>query len=464
MKKREVSEEERGEDDGKEERGEDGHHDDMVVGGEGERSDVEGLAIVEASISTATGGEVDISQDNGLIGSPSEPTKSGLSSPEDKPPSVVQSPPVKVLAKPVTATGSGRGFTFSMANRQCQVQIKLSSSTNAPVSGYLYHKDSGFRVEGIVEEVRNESIFYFRRYIISYNVTYSPILSGPHELKVEVDGASIPCDPCIIQVEPSPEMRRSGARVVVEGYSKPHSIAVTNDNLIVYSDIYLYNTWSIIICDADGRRIRKFEVDVEGDSLPLAVTHDDHIILLDAIGHNIRKVAILDKVEVTRVGNTCINRLSYTFQGLRGVSVDAHNNIYVTDNINIVKLSPDLMLVLKIVPLNFDLRGVSVCSNIPVTYVCNYSNSRVIKIESDGKWASFGRLALAFPYLVAFDHNIVYVIDKFKRVVMFDDEGEHLGSVGDDYDALFATPTGIAVSPQGTVYVCDHARGTITAF
>ena len=97
-------------------------------------------------------------------------------------------------------------------------------------------------------------------------------------------------------------------------------------------------------------------------------------------------------------------------------------------------------------------------------YVCDTLSGRIRKLPVTEFIApsDFGNVVLRSPQYITGTADIVYVIDKFKCVVMFDAEGEHLGSVGGE--AMFDTPTGIAVSPEGTVYVCDHARGTIISF
>ena len=87
-----------------------------------------------------------------------------------------------------------------------------------------------------------------------YNVVFTPVTRGLHQLHVRVNDIEIPGSPMSIPVSVPPE-KRSTPLKTISGLSRPSGIAVTDDGLVIVSES---DVGCITILNKEGKKIRSF--------------------------------------------------------------------------------------------------------------------------------------------------------------------------------------------------------------
>jgi len=169
----------------------------------------------------------------------------------------------------------------------------------------------------------------------------------------------------------------------------------------------------------------------------------------------------------------------YGFYRPAGVAVAPDGSVYVansTEKFTIVKFDSDGKYDWEWTEesgagtYEFDRpEGVAVAPDTSAVYVADTENHRIVKFDSEGvldvEWGTSAASTYEFNYpnsvAVAPDASAVYVADTSNhRIVKFDSEGNYdeqwgsfTGSNGDG--EFFCYPKGVAVAPDGSVYVAD---------
>ena len=87
-----------------------------------------------------------------------------------------------------------------------------------------------------------------------YNVVFTPVTRGLHQLHVRVNDIEISGSPMSIPVSVPPEKRGAPVKTI-SGLSRPSGVAVTDDGLVIVSE---KNAHCITILDKEGKKIRSF--------------------------------------------------------------------------------------------------------------------------------------------------------------------------------------------------------------
>ena len=244
---------------------------------------------------------------------------------------------------------------------------------------------------------------------------------------------------------------------------------------------------NVYVADTGNNRIRR--INVNGDCTVLAGTGAEvefnapegiavdasgNVYVADTLNHRIRRISPSGTVSTIAGFGTSGGFTDGVVSGARfnspsGVAVDSSGNIYVADTANnrIRKISTagDVSTVAS--GLN-EPKGVAVDADGNV-YVADTGNNKVIELTGNVEHAT----GFSGPTGVAVDAlGRIFVADRSKHRIARIDLNNTVVNVtglantpgtndGSDNAARFNLPTGIAISPAGTVYVADQGNHRI---
>lgn len=246
---------------------------------------------------------------------------------------------------------------------------------------------------------------------------------------------------------------------------------------------------NVYVADTGNNRIRR--INVNGDCSVLAGTGDaaifngpqgvavdllGNIYVADTLNHRIRRITPSGTVNtVAGFGSTGAFTdgvvAGARFNAPSGVAVDSSGNIYVADtgNNRIRKISTSGEVSTISTGLNGP-KGVAVDASGNV-YVADTGNNRVVKLTSTDNLIYNG---FSGPTGVSVDAlGRIFVADRSSHRIARIDlpntivhvTGSTNGTLGtddgSDDDARFNLPTGIAISPAGTIYIADQGNHRI---
>ena len=275
----------------------------------------------------------------------------------------------------------------------------------------------------------------------------------------------------------------------------PRSIAFAEDGTIYIADSRNHR---ILHLDMEGNILHEWGTFADGVSSPvgdgtfnepwgIAVGPDGSVYVTDTWNHRIEKFSATGRF-IKTWGTFGQGEAPDAFYGPRGLAVDAQGRVYVTDtgNKRIVVFDADGNFITQFGSAGFDPGqfdepvGVTIDKNGTV-YVTDTWNQRIqtfTPVESEGslvflpekQWDVFGWFSQSLdnkPFIAVNDDLHVFVTDpEGYRVIEFNPNGEVVRVWGDygDGDSNFGIASGIAIDPEGHVWVTDGAFNRVMRF
>ena len=310
-----------------------------------------------------------------------------------------------------------------------------------------------------------------------YEVSYTPVSSGPHQLRVRVAEIDIPGSPFTVHVK----TRATCTPLrTIEGLNGPWDVSVGMDGIVVVTE---YHGHCVTLVDKEGGSRKSFG---SGGTSPgefnypggVVVTYDDKIIVSDGFNHRIQKFSMEGRY-LQAVGSRGNGQRQFHYPD--GVNVDNSNRIFVVDceNSRVQVLHSDMTYSHTIgVQGSQSGQFCKPCSiaidSEGMVYVTDFGNHRVQKFTPEGVFvAQFGKKGIGEgeirnPLGITIDNasNTVYVSSNHK-VSAFTTNGQFLREFGKrgSGEGEFSTPIGLAVDEStGDLFVCDFDNGRVVVY
>ena len=317
-------------------------------------------------------------------------------------------------------------------------------------------------------------------------LTFTPILLGPHQLKITIRDTEIPGSPFTIRVlSLSVMMRmvpenRGVVQGTIRGVKYPYGVAVSNSGEVLVSE---HHGHCISVYSREGKHIRSFgsKASNEGQFYHprgVAITSDNHIFITDAYNHRIQMFTMEGRF-VKSVGQKGERQLQFNYPS--GIAVHPSGRVFVADasNYRIQVLNPDLSYSHMFGSQGSALgqfrcpRDVAINSS-GVVYVTDYYNHRVQLFSADGQFISsfgskgFQNSQLYYPTSICVDStNTVYVTDENHRVSVYTSSGQFIKCFGTQgsREGELSLPQEVAVdNTTGALYVCDCGNNRVVVY
>jgi DNA-binding beta-propeller fold protein YncE len=220
------------------------------------------------------------------------------------------------------------------------------------------------------------------------------------------------------------------------------------------------------------------------DPWGIAVDRDGYVYVADTWNHRIQKFTSEGEY-VTMWGTHGVQEDATggesLFWGPRAVAIDADGQIYVSDtgNKRVQVFTPEGQFVTQWGGKGLqegrmdEPVGLAVAPD-GTTYVADTWNQRIQVFDSQQYYVRqwevdswYGQSLENKPYLALDAENRVYVTDpEGYRVLVFEGNGRFMASLGKygTEDDAFMLPTGIAIGPQGYIYVVDTATHRVAKY
>ena len=311
-----------------------------------------------------------------------------------------------------------------------------------------------------------------------YNVVFTPVTRGLHQLHVKVYDIEIPGSPVSIPVSVPPEKRGTPVKTI-SGLKKPSGVAVTNDGLVIVSEKV---GDCITLLDKEGKKIRSFGS--QGSKRTqlncpygLALTSNRTILVADRNNYRIQ--------EFTMEGEclSCVGKWGngpLQFRSPCSIAVNrSTQQVYVTDrdNYRVQVLNSDLTFSRMFgsygykhgqfnEPVDVDV------DNEGFVYVTDSGNNRVQKFTPDGQFVcSFGEKQsepghLQCPVGITVNEDLIYVNDARDYITVYNkNSGMYCCRIGLNLikkdHVLGPAVVGVTVDHHGYLIVCCHCDGQI---
>ena len=181
-------------------------------------------------------------------------------------------------------------------------------------------------------------------------LTFTPVLLGPHQLKITIRDTDIPGSPFTIRVLSSSAMmrmvpeNRGVVQGTIHGVNRPYGVAVNNSGEVVVSEYWNHR---ISVYSREGKHIRSFGsagfINESHFNYPhgVAITSDKHILIANKCNHRIQMFT-MDGMFVKSVGQEGKRQLQ--FNQSSGIAVHPSGKVFVAEihNHRIQVLNPDL--------------------------------------------------------------------------------------------------------------------------
>ena len=318
---------------------------------------------------------------------------------------------------------------------------------------------------------------------------FTPVLLGPHQVKITIRDTNILGSPFTIRVVSSSAMMRMipKNRGMVQGtihdIKDPYGVAVSNSGEVVLSEYYMY-AHHISMYSREGKHIISFGSKGSNEGqfrFPhgVAITSDNHILIADKHNHRIQMFTMEGRF-VKSVGQKGNRQLQFDHPS--GIAVHPSGRVFVAEihNHRIQVLNSDLSYSHMFGRESHSL-GKFICprdvaiDSTGVVYVTDWGNHRVQLFSADGQFiSSFGSKGsqhgqLRHPHGICADStSTVYVTDENHRVSVYTSSGEFIkcfGTQGSDEVGELNYPEGLAVdNTTGALYVCDCSNNRVVVY
>ena len=367
------------------------------------------------------------------------------------------------LFRPLPLAGQESTITISFDGSPVPIPPSLISCSLTP-------PDNSQPIQCSVKESRQSG---------QYNVVFTPVTRGLHQIHVRVHDTEIPGSPMSIPVSVPPEKRGAPLKTI-SGLRGPSGLAVTDDGLVIVSE---RDGNCITILDKEGKKIRSFGSHGTRRGLlknpeGVAISSKGTVLVAGGFNHRIQEFTMNGKC-ISCVGTKGNGPLQFNFP--QGIAVNrTTGQVIVTDYGND-----------RVQVLNFNLTfshmfgrfgsgqgefsspiDVAV-DNEGFVYVADRDNHRIQKLTIDGQFVcSFGTEGsqpgqLFCPSGVTVeDNDLVYVSDENDYILVYMPNGEYKCRIQkrcnrkDDVTTLRPT-LGVSCSTSGDLCVCCHNDGKI---
>ena len=315
-----------------------------------------------------------------------------------------------------------------------------------------------------------------------YNVVFTPVTRGLHQLHVRVHDSDVPGSPVNIPVSVPPEKRGTPVKTI-RGLRGPSGVAVTDDGLMIVSE---RDGNCINLLDKEGKKIRSFGSWGSNKAqlcypYGLALASNKTILVADQGNNRIQEFTMEGKC-LSCVGTYGNGPLQ--FDAPCGIAVNrSTQKVYVTDRDNhrVQVLNSDLTFSRKFGSYGF-LQGqfyepVDVdVDNEGFVYVTDSGNDRVQKFTPDGQFVySFGEEQsepghLLCPVGITVNEDLIYVNDGIDYITVYNkNSGMYRCRIGlnlfrKGHGDWGPTVVGVTVDHHGYLIVCCHCDGQIKIF
>ena len=316
-------------------------------------------------------------------------------------------------------------------------------------------------------------------------LTFTPVLLGPHQLKITIRDTDIPGSPFTIHILSSSAMmrmvpeNRGVVQGTIHGVIEPFDVAVSNSGEVVVNQ---YSRHCISVYSREGKHIRSFGSEGYNKGQfqypnGVAITSDNHILVADEHNHRIQMFT-MEGMFVKSVGQRGERKLQ--FNSPSGIAVHPSGRVFVAEinNHRIQVLNPDLSYSHMFgsngsEPGQFSYpRDMAISSG--VVFVTDQLNHRVQLFSANGQFiSSFGSEGsqhgqLCEPNGICVDStNTVYVTDSNHRVSVYTSSGQFIkcfGTQGSGEGEL-NNPKGVAIdNTTGALYVCDCNNNRVVVY
>ena len=218
---------------------------------------------------------------------------------------------------PLPLTGQESTITISFEGSPVPVPPSLISCSLTP-------PDNSQPIQCSVKESRQSG---------QYNVIFTPVTRGLHQLHVRVQDIEISSSPMSIPVSVHPEKRGTPLKTI-SGLRGPSGVAVTDDGLLIVSE---KDGHCITILDKEGKKIRSFGSEGTGRgqlSYPegVAISSKGTILVADSYNHRIQEFTMDGKC-ISCVGIEGNGPLQFEYP--KGIAVNrSTGQVVVTEYIN----------------------------------------------------------------------------------------------------------------------------------
>jgi DNA-binding beta-propeller fold protein YncE len=276
----------------------------------------------------------------------------------------------------------------------------------------------------------------------------------------------------------------------------PRSLAFASDGTMYVADSRNHR---IVHLDVQGNVLHEWGTFADGINTPvgdgtfnepwgIAVGPDGSVYVADTWNHRIEKFTSTGRF-VKAWGTFGQGEAPDSFYGPRGLAVDAEGRVYVTDtgNKRIVVFDADGNYITEFGGAGFDPglfdepTSVAIDRNGTVyvtdtwnqriqTFTRNESADGLITFLPEKQWDVFGWFGQSLdnkPFIAVNDDLHVFITDpEGYRVIEFDPNGEIVRVWGDysETELGFSLASGIAVDPDGNVWVTDGVSNRVMRF